>query len=497
MRFSSYVPLTLLEELQTGISRQYGIAHVVLEPSFPADCAAQMPRPKTSPRSSAGPMPRPAPCILAGCRWERTEAGFAVTLRQNGKAELTPHLRHASEFLARRFGGSWQVTIAGSHEMDAAALRERSEQLRQEAVQQLPQAAAPKEKAAAKKPAGGAIMGKPFHAIPTPIREISMDTDKVTVEGEVFAVNHKEIKKRNAWVVSFDLTDYTSSVRINQYMDAERAKPILDGVKPGMWLQIMGRMTYSNFDNEDVLQPVAIQQAEKPQRQDTGPGEARGAAPAYQHVHHGRPDRHWPRPWSWLPAGGTRPSPSPTTAWCRTFPDGHEGAPRDKDIKMLYGCEAYFVNDVDDTASASMATQDWPLRRRIRGLRSGDHGVRPAATTPSPRSAQPSSAAARLSTSSRPSWPARARRMPPKITRAHRHHRRHGQGRADGMAEALPQFLAFCGDRPLVAHNADFDIGFIRAGAASGTGHAAIPSPMLDIADHGPEPPARAWANTS
>ena len=26
VRFSSYVPLTLLEELQTGISRQYGIA---------------------------------------------------------------------------------------------------------------------------------------------------------------------------------------------------------------------------------------------------------------------------------------------------------------------------------------------------------------------------------------------------------------------------------------------------------------------------------------
>ena len=31
-------------------------------------------------------------------------------------------------------------------------------------------------------------------------------------------------------------------------------------------------------------------------------------------------------------------------------------------------------------------------------------------------------------------------------------------------AKALADFLAFVGDRPLAAHNAEFDIGFIRAG---------------------------------
>lgn len=34
------------------------------------------------------------------------------------------------------------------------------------------------------------------------------------------------------------------------------------------------------------------------------------------------------------------------------------------------------------------------------------------------------------------------------------------------MKEALTAFLAFAGDRPLAAHNAEFDIGFIRAGCA-------------------------------
>ena len=34
---------------------------------------------------------------------------------------------------------------------------------------------------------------------------------------------------------------------------------------------------------------------------------------------------------------------------------------------------------------------------------------------------------------------------------------------APKIEEVLPKFLKFCGDRVLVAHNSDFDTGFIRA----------------------------------
>ena len=34
---------------------------------------------------------------------------------------------------------------------------------------------------------------------------------------------------------------------------------------------------------------------------------------------------------------------------------------------------------------------------------------------------------------------------------------------APDIGEILPRFLAFCGDRPLIAHNADFDVGFVSA----------------------------------
>ena len=60
---------------------------------------------------------------------------------------------------------------------------------------------------------------------------MSLDMGIIIVEGRVFAVEHKELKKRNAWVVKFDMTDNTGAVRINRFMEANEAKPILDNVK--------------------------------------------------------------------------------------------------------------------------------------------------------------------------------------------------------------------------------------------------------------------------
>ena len=34
---------------------------------------------------------------------------------------------------------------------------------------------------------------------------------------------------------------------------------------------------------------------------------------------------------------------------------------------------------------------------------------------------------------------------------------------APEIEQVLPEFLEFCGDLPLCAHNADFDVGFIQA----------------------------------
>ena len=90
---------------------------------------------------------------------------------------------------------------------------------------------------------------------PKPMNTLELDMGVVTVEGDVFAVEHRELKKRNAWVISFDITDYTSSIRVSKFMPGDEGTPIVNGVKVGMHLKISGRLNLNRFDNDMVLEP--------------------------------------------------------------------------------------------------------------------------------------------------------------------------------------------------------------------------------------------------
>ena len=86
----------------------------------------------------------------------------------------------------------------------------------------------------------------------------------VVIEGKVFAVEHKELPKRNAWVVSFDVTDNTGSVRVKRFMENNEAKPVLEHVSVGTVLRIQGKMTIDKFDNEMVLNPYSMMSGSMP-----------------------------------------------------------------------------------------------------------------------------------------------------------------------------------------------------------------------------------------
>ena len=84
---------------------------------------------------------------------------------------------------------------------------------------------------AERKAKGEAIFGRAVTKRPTPMNELELDMGVVVVEGDVFAVDHKELKKRGAWVVAFDLTDYTGSIRVNKFFPGDEGKPIPTGCR--------------------------------------------------------------------------------------------------------------------------------------------------------------------------------------------------------------------------------------------------------------------------
>lgn len=239
--FLDYVAASLLEKAARGAARCYFLRELAITPRFPEKSLEKMDFSELSDlliREYS-----PAAGTLAGCQWSLKGDKLTLQLRANGRDALEREMPKVQSYLMERFGRRVEVEIQAGHELNGEALYEELARLRQEAIAAVPEPVFRDrgERGGQPKPSESAILGRPFKGEPTPMRELNLDMHKVIVEGEVFAVNHRELKKRNAWVICFDITDYTGSVRINQFMEANQARPVLDTVKkPGLWAENSG-----------------------------------------------------------------------------------------------------------------------------------------------------------------------------------------------------------------------------------------------------------------
>ena len=176
---------------------------------------------------------------------------------------------------------------AAPAEEDAMAAFRRTEEIRRRALAGLKTASPREKKAASGGPRGKLLYGK--HEIKResiPMSTLELDMGTVIVKGDVFAVDHRELKKRGAWVVCFDVTDYTGSVRVSKFFPGDEGKGIVDGVKKGQHLVIQGKLNIDRFTGDMVLEPYAIMESAKPMKTD----DAGGSVGPSGHRHH-RPRR--------------------------------------------------------------------------------------------------------------------------------------------------------------------------------------------------------------
>ncbi len=467
MEIPAYISAGKLEEISQNLCGLYGMRKVQINPQFPANALQAIDGQELS-RVLAS-VYSPATAILAGCRWEVGEEQIFLHLRANGKEALLPYLNSVERYVAERFNVHTKVVVNSGAETRGEALFEETERIRREAMRDMP-ALPVAAQSAPKKPAetSGMIFGKPFKGTSIPMSEVSLDNDvgKVIVEGKVFAVDHRELKKSNAWVISFDMTDYTGSVRINRYMDAAQAKPIIDTIKkPGQWLRLLGKVSFSRFENDIVIEPIAIEPIEAPIRVDTAEEK--------------RVELHLHTTMSMMDAL-TKTGEAVATAarWghkaiaitdhgvASSFPDAMKAAKNkvagtDQNIKILYGCEGYYVNDVDDRVAVHGAT-DMPLQGEFVAFDLETTGLSAINDVITEIGAVKMRNGEVVDTFQ--SFVDPKRKLEQKIIEL--------TGITDAMlvgapqiSEVLPKFLEFCGELPLVAHNADFDVGFLTAAA--------------------------------
>ena len=456
-----YLPFAVLNDVRRQIRNSYAVEKVELRPKYAAQTIAQaLTRDFVDILTHFDAAARP---VLAGSRWELNEQKIKIHLAANGKDRIEPLLPRLSEKIRTMFDVTPEIDIV-ANSVDGEALYEETEKMRLEAVRNVPapvfaQKQETSKAAAVENPE--LIMGRPFSGEATPMSELSLDMFRVIVEGEVFAVNHRELKKRNAWVISFDITDHTGSVRINQFMEADKAAPILEKIKkPGGWLRVQGKMSFDRYENENVLQPQAIMVGKKRARQDTAPDKR---VELHLHTKMSNMDALTDvgKAVAQAAAWGHKAIAITDHGVAQAYPDAMHAVEWNKniDIKILYGCEAYFVNDVDDRIVVH-GQRDLPLTEEFvafdletTGLSSEDDVIIEIGAVIYRNGEM---------TEKFQSFVDPHRPITAKISELTGITADMLQGAAD-ISEVLPKFLEFCGDRPLVAHNADFDVGFILA----------------------------------
>ena len=301
------------------------------------------------------------------------------------------------------------------------------------------------------------LMGREIKGKPVPIDGLNPKMGAVVVEGKVFAAECYETRKPGVWRLTFDMTDYRNSVTVTKYMEGKEAQSMQNAVSPGMWLRVQGNVELSRDGKDIQLRPFHIMKIPHKPREDTAPEK--------------RVELHLHTKMSNMDAlTDTASVIKQAIAWghpaiaitdhgvAQSFPDAWHTA-KGK-IKILYGVEGYFVNNLDDRIAVH-GPQDQDFSDEIVCFDIETTGLkvdREAITEIGAVVLKDGQVTDRFQTFVNP-----GRRLTPEIIGL--------TGITDAMLsgapspkEALTAFLDFVGGRPLAAHNAEFDISFIRAG---------------------------------
>ena len=464
-----YIPMRLLEKAERDICGLYGLRHFEIHMTHPAEELQKVePEELMQLFVEENSMNRAS---LAGAGWKWDGDNLEISLRANGKAALEEAVPAVCRKLTERFGKAPVFKVLSAHDLSGQALFDALETMRSTTAAAMPAAMCSGDKKSSGSPkqdqpqSEETLYGKPFRGNPVPMKDLNIDMGSVIVEGRVFSVDHRELKKRNAWIVSFDMTDNTGSVRLQRFLENSEAKKILDHLQVGNILKVQGRTELNRYDNEMNIKPFAIMPGSMPTRKDTAPGEKR--VELHLHTTMSNMDA----------LTDTGAAVKQAAAWghkaiaitdhgvAQSFPDAMKAAAKakvagtDQNIKILYGCEGYYVNDVDDRIvvhgekNITFDEEYVAFDLETTGLSSKKDKIIEIGAVILKNGREVD----RFQTFVDPE-----RHLEPKIVELTGITEDMLKG-APKIEEVLPKFLDFCGDRVLVAHNSDFDTGFIRA----------------------------------
>ena len=304
-----------------------------------------------------------------------------------------------------------------------------------------------------KKGPGSVIYGKTFKGKSIPLAELGQEYGTVIAEGSIFKIDKRETR-RGMLIYTVSITDLSFSINCKLICDKTCEKSLDDGLKAGEQIIVKGDLSEDKYDRETVIMIRHIMLGKKETRKDlaekkrvelhlhTQMSAMDAIAPAGDLV---KTAISWGHPAIAITDHGV----------LQSFPLAFKAA-GDSGIKIIYGVEAYLVNDTPDIVSGH---KDVSFDDTFIVFDLETTGLSPISDEIIEIGAVKLQNGKIVDTFSEFVNPGRP--IPANIVEL--------TGITDAMVESapditqiLPRFLEFSQDGVMVAHNASFDMSFLR-----------------------------------
>lgn len=408
--------------------------------------------------------------VIADAEWRVTEHKLQILVKHNMAYYLAQ--KHLDDAIANMIHTETGETLLvqfknqKATEADRAALENNRKKKFEELSRQIitTQAEAVQEKANAEVAAvsssvsKGILLGKEINGTNQKIIDTKILGENVIIEGSIYNIEPREIRGEK-YIVSFDITDLSDSTTVKFFVkksvfDAE----LSDKIKKGKYLRVQGEVQFDKYTKEiDIMAKNIMVAAAPPPRMDdaeekrvelhlhTQMSSMDGVTPVKKYIE---------RAIAW----GHKAIAITDHGVVQAFPDAMNAIGK-SDLKVIYGVEAYLIDDLGSvvTMPRGQSLDDTFVVFDIEttGLSKETESITEIGAV----KVVDGKIIDRFSTFVNPERP-----IPAEITKL--------TGITNEMVadapvitEILPKFLEFCQDAVLVAHNANFDTGFIRLNA--------------------------------
>ena len=293
------------------------------------------------------------------------------------------------------------------------------------------------------------------------IKDLGVDDKKVSLEGEVINTEDRELKSGRV-LYSFDLYDGTSTLTCKAFLDKKNAKKVMGRVKNAKAIKIAGTAQMDSFSHEQTVMAYTILEIEPPKKEVRMDNAEEKRVELHMHTKMSQMDGMTSatdlikRAMKW----GMKSIAITDHGVVQAFPEAHKLLGFDNhDIKIIYGVEAYLAPDTVSPVSFSKG-QSIDATYCVLDLETTGFSFRTEKITEvGIMKVKNGEVIDEFSCFVNPEKP-----IPQRVVEVTNITDEMVKD-AETIDKVMPKIIEFVGDSVLVAHNADFDIGFLKYNA--------------------------------